>query len=165
MGSLQGTRILPPEWMDWVKRNLELGVAGEVLMDILVKHGFETHLNPSMAQMLARPAEVRVAVYGCVWLCMAVYGCVWLCMAVRVYVCGCVVRRAAPWLSGIAVLVQDHRPSKESRIAKKQREYDEAHRAVTPREEFVCVVQVNCSVSAVLRLWLWSSPACLHCVV
>ena len=84
MGSLQGTRILPPEWMDWVKRNLELGVAGEVLMDILVKHGFETHLNPSMAQMLARPAEVRVAVYGCVWLCMAVYGCVWLCACMSV---------------------------------------------------------------------------------
>ena len=72
MGSLQGTRILPPEWMDWVKRNLELGVAGEVLMDILVKHGFETHLNPSMAQMLARPAEVRVAVAIAVAVTVAV---------------------------------------------------------------------------------------------
>jgi len=196
MGSLEGTRALPPEWMDWVKKNLEMGVAGEVrgLPSTCEDSRGKTRVNVLFwlvvvgwllcwlgrcswtfsSSMGLRHTSTRA------WLkCWRVHKRLVAASALRglcfgsstgigrwgggvggggvggggggggggvVASCPCCARPHVSLSVHLGVLLvlcpQDHRPSKEDRVAKKRREWEEAHREPPLKEEFVCVLSL-----------------------
>ena len=45
-------RYIPPEWLDWCEAQLDRGIHGTTVLQILVKLGFRPERNPHLLQLL-----------------------------------------------------------------------------------------------------------------
>ena len=45
-------RYIPPEWLDWAEQQLDRGIKGTIVLQILVKLGFRPERNPHLLQLL-----------------------------------------------------------------------------------------------------------------
>ena len=51
VGSLTRSEPLPPQWTAWLRDNIARGVDRGLLLELLIKHGFEPEKNPYVTQV------------------------------------------------------------------------------------------------------------------
>lgn len=56
------SKKLPPVWVAWVRDCFSRGVEGEIILNILTRHGFNPRANPSLTQALLQEEQTPVAV-------------------------------------------------------------------------------------------------------